>query len=103
MTQIRFTYRLSREADQDLEEIFDYTVRKFGLEQAINYVSEFEETFASLMANPELGRKRDEIRSDLRSFVKGNHTIFYRILKNHIRILRVLHGSRDIIKFFQLE
>jgi toxin ParE1/3/4 len=99
MTQIRFTYRLSREADHDLEEIFDYTLCEFGLEQAIIYVSEFEGAFVILVANPEPGRKRDEIRNGLRSFVKGNHTIFYRILKNHIRIVRILHGSRDIIKF----
>ncbi len=98
MTQARFTYRLSHEADRDLEDIFDYIVREFGADQAITYVSGFEEIFMSLAANPALGRKRDEIRNDLRSFVKGSHTIFYRILKKHIRIVRILHGCKDIIK-----
>lgn len=100
MNKTRFVYRLSREADRDLEDIFDYTVREFGINQAIAYVSGFEEVFISLTANPELGRKRDEIRNGLRSIVKGSHTIFYRVLRSHIRIVRILHGSRDIIKFF---
>ncbi|MEN6456756.1 MAG: type II toxin-antitoxin system RelE/ParE family toxin [Prolixibacteraceae bacterium] len=98
MTQSGFIYRLSQEADRDLEEIFDYTVREFGVDHAIAYVNGFEEVFVILVANPELGRKRDEIRNGLRSFVKGSHTIFYRILKNHIRIVRILHSCRDIIK-----
>ncbi|MDD4190230.1 MAG: type II toxin-antitoxin system RelE/ParE family toxin [Mangrovibacterium sp.] len=99
MIQPRITYRLSQKADRDLEEIFDYTVREFGVDQAIAYVNGFEDVFAGLAANPELGRKRNEIRNGLRSFVKGSHTVFYRIVKNHIRIVRILHGCRDIIKF----
>ena len=99
MSKAGSSYRLSREADQDLEDIFDYTVREFGVDQAIVYVSGFEEIIVSLAANPELGRTRVEIRNGLRSFVNGSHILFYRVLKNHIHIIRILHGSRDIIKF----
>jgi toxin ParE1/3/4 len=99
MNKARFTYRLSQEADRDLEEIFDYTVSKFGIDHAIAYVGGFEEVFVSLAANPELGRKRDEIREGLRSFIKGSHTIFYRVLKSRIRIVRILHSSRDVVRF----
>ena len=35
-------YELSPEADNDLEEIFDYTEREFGLDQAIAYVAAFD-------------------------------------------------------------
>jgi toxin ParE1/3/4 len=100
MNQARFTYRLSGDADRDLEDIFGYDTREFGIDQAVDYVSGFEGVFVSLAANPELGRKRDEIRKDLRSFVKGSHTIFYRVMKNHVRIVRILHSCRDIIRFF---
>lgn len=99
MNKAGFRYRLSQEADRDLEDIFDYTTHEFGIDQAVSYISGFEEVFMSLAANPGLGRKRDEIRNGLRSFVKGSHTIFYRVLESHIRIVRILHGSRDIIKF----
>ena len=99
MNKAGFRYRLSLEADRDLENIFDYTARKFGIDQAVSYVSEFEEVFVNLAANPGIERKRDEIRIGLRSFVKGSHTIFYHVMKSHIRIVRILHGSRDIVKF----
>jgi len=99
MSKGRFAYELSQKADQDLEEIFDYTVHNFGIEQAIAYVSGFEDLFVNLSNNPELGRKRNEIRDGLRSYVKESHIVFYRVQKGQIRIVRILHGSQDLLKF----
>ena len=96
----RKIYILSEIADKDLEDIFDYTFDEFGFEQAEKYLLEIEEIFQNLIANPQIGKKRDEIKQGLYSFPKDNHIIFYRILDNHIRIVRVLHGSRDISKYF---
>ena len=93
-------YILSEIADKDLEDIFDYTFDEFGFDQAEKYLLEIEEIFQNLNANPQIGKKRDEIKQDLYSFPKDNHIIFYRILDNHIRIVRVLHGSQDIPKYF---
>lgn len=94
------SYILSEIADKDLEEIFDYTFDEFGFSQAEKYLLEIEEIFQNLIINPELGKKRDEIKEGLYSFPKDNHIIFYRILKDHIQIVRVLHGSKDIPKYF---
>ena len=95
----RKIYILSEIADKDLEGIFDYTFDEFGFDQAEKYLLEIEEIFQNLIANPQIGKKRDEIKQGLYSFPKDNHIIFYRILDNHIRIVRVLHGSRDISKY----
>lgn len=92
-------YELSPEADQDLEEIFEYTEGEFGFDQAIEYLSSFDELLGKLVNNPELGKERKEIREGLRSILKEKHVIFYRILKNRIRIVRILHGSRDLRTF----
>ena len=94
-------YVLSAEADQDIEDIFDYTQKEFGQDQAIKYISEFEELFAQLNDNPKMGKARDEIKPGLRSFPKASHVVFYRMLTNNIRIVRILHGSRDIPHSFQ--
>lgn len=90
---------LSKAADADLEDIFDYTLEEFGLDQAISYVSGFDDVFETISENPEIGRDRKEIIEELRSLAKDRHIIFYRILSNHIRIVRILHGSRDFPKF----
>jgi toxin ParE1/3/4 len=99
MAHKRFSYELSQEADKYLEEIYDYTTEQFGIEQAIKYLLCFETVFENLCNNPESGRKRNEISKGLRSISNESHTIFYRILEDHLRIVRILHGSRDIIKF----
>ena len=96
----RKIYILSEIADKDLEDIFDYTFDEFGFDQAEKDLLEIEEIFQNLIINPQIGKKRDEIKQGLYSFPKDNHIIFYRILDNHIRIVRVLHGSRDIPKYF---
>lgn len=93
-------YILSEAADEDLEDIFNFTLNKFGFAQAEKYLLEIDDIFQNLIKNPELGKSRNEIKKGLYSFPKDNHVIFYRILEDHIRIVRVLHGSRDIPQYF---
>ena len=99
MTREGLFYELSPEADSDIENIFDYTVKEFGLEQAVSYTSQLDKAFAQILSNPKSGRERAEIRKGLRSIVQNSHVIFYRILKDRIRIVRILHGSRDLSNF----
>ncbi len=94
-------YRLSQEADIDLEYIFDFTQAEFGFDQAVSYLRDLDEAFLLLSENPEIGRVRDEIKVGLRSLPKHSHVIFYRVLEDHIRIVRVLHGRRDLPEFFE--
>lgn len=94
------TYLLSAEAEDDLGEIFDYTEQQFGIEQAATYLSGLEASLLAQVANPKTGRERNEIRAGLRSITPHSHVIFYRICDDHIRVVRVLHGSRDLPKFF---
>jgi toxin ParE1/3/4 len=54
-------YELSPEADRDLEDIFDYTERELGFNQAIEYLSGFDDLFGKLVSSPELGKEREEI------------------------------------------
>ncbi|MCG8309832.1 MAG: type II toxin-antitoxin system RelE/ParE family toxin, partial [Cytophagales bacterium] len=96
------TYELSQEADRDLDEIFDYTEAEFGFDRAVAYITQFDVIFEKLLDNPKLGKGRDDIKPGLRSFPKAEHIVFYRILKDRLRIVRVLHGSRDLPRFFQI-
>jgi toxin ParE1/3/4 len=95
----QFSYELSQQADNDLQEIFDFTALKFGEEQAIKYLTGFEELFGALCMHPDMGRSRTEIREGARSYCYVSHVVFYRIAGKRIRIVRVLHASRDIRKY----
>lgn len=92
-------YELSKPADQDLEDIFEYTEIEFGIDQAIEYLNGLESGFEQLIVNPELGRTRNDIKTGLRSISRSSHIIFYRLMSDHVKIVRVLHGSRDMINF----
>ena len=45
---------------------------------------------------PGMGRLRDELAVDLRSFPVGRYVIFFRPLSNGVNIVRVLHSARDL-------
>ena len=96
MSERNLFYELSSEADRDIVDIYNYTAQKFGFKQAITYVAKFDESFELLLDNPELGVSRKEIRVGLRCLVHVNHVIFYRVMVDRIRIVRVLHSRRDI-------
>ncbi len=93
-------YELSTSAEKDLEDIYDYTVAMFGLNQADSYLLEFKNSFELLSKNPQIGRARNEIKRGLYSITKDNHIIFYRIIKYRLRVVRIMHGSRDLPQHF---
>jgi|SRR5690606_10047127 len=92
---------VSQKAHQDIRELYEFGSQKFGKDQALRYVEELNLYFQLLSQNPYLGRERSEIRKGLFSFPYTSHILFYRIFKNHIRIVRVLHGSRDLNKYYK--
>jgi toxin ParE1/3/4 len=96
------------EADQDLVEIALYTATtQESLEAARTFVWMLKEKFTLLTDNPDLGRAREEItglrtvnRNSLRSFPVNKYVVFYEPMEDGVRILRVLHASRDIMDIF---
>lgn len=56
-----------------------------------------------LAQNPYIGRIRDELLPELRSFPFRNYLIFYFPLTNGIDVVRILYGRRDIERIFQEE
>ena len=89
---------LSEEADNDIEEIYEYGKFHFGTTQAIQYLVGLNNHFESIANNPHIGKDRGEIRDGLFSFPYNSHIIFYRKLKSYVRIVRVLYGGRDFVK-----
>ena len=86
---------ISRRAASDLAEIADYTIAEFGIEQARKYRDLLHSCFQSLLDNPSLGRRAEELAPGLRRIRQQAHVIFYRPAGGTILIVRVLHHSRD--------
>ena len=91
--------RFLPEARADLHEIWDY-IAEDDVEAASRFVDLVEGKCTLLGRSPEIGRTRDELAPDLRSFPVGKYVIFYRPVKGGIEIVRVLSGWRDIPALF---
>ena len=52
-------YRLTRQAQSDIKDIYRYTVEYFGEEQAREYLDGLEYSFDLLTDNPKIGRLWD--------------------------------------------
>ena len=94
-------YFLSRDADEDLQNIFNYTQGSWGEAQATTYMHELFARFDLIARTPAIGRVRPELGEDIRSFPYGQHVVFFTVWQGEIAILRVLHGSRDVDAIFE--
>lgn len=90
-------YKISKEALNDLERIWLYTIENWSVEQADRYFSLIFNEIEFLAKRPDSGKDFSHIRKGyFRSKVKS-HFIFYKINKKEIlEIIRILHQSMDI-------
>lgn len=86
---------ISRQADNDLVSISQFTTAEFGESQARKYRDQLRACFASLLDNPHLGRSAQEVAPQLRRIRQQAHVIFYVATPEDILIVRVLHHSMD--------
>ena len=89
-------FKISYEVQNDLENIWLYTYETWSVEQADRYYNLILDEIEYLAENPDTGKDYSHLRKGyLRSKVKS-HFIFYKINKNLIEIIRVLHQQMDI-------
>ena len=94
------SYRLSRLAATDLQEIAEYTIERFGVEQARRYRDGLKTCFVQLADNPALGREAEMLIRGLRRFEHQSHVVFYISEPENLLIVRVLHSSMDVPRHF---
>jgi toxin ParE1/3/4 len=97
-------YRLSRQAESDLEEIARY-IASDSPESAGRVLDALRAAFRDLADQPELGMLRDDLRPGLRLFVPGKparrYLIFYYPTADGIEVSTVIHGARDWQSLFE--
>jgi toxin ParE1/3/4 len=89
------SYTLSGEADADIENIAEASLRQWGLTRAEKYILGLHETFQMLVEFPDLGRDASHIRSGYRKIETASHSVFYRKIEDGVLIVRVLHQRMD--------
>lgn len=95
-------HRLARQARQDLDDIWVYLARESGSEAiADRQIDAIIERFHLLADHPRIGRARDDnLGRGRRSFPVDQYVIVYRVVSRDVRILRVVHGRRDLHALF---
>jgi len=84
-------FKLTRNAETDVDGITDYTLRTWGERQCARYVDALESCFRDLAHTPSLGRACEHIRQGLMRQEQGKHVVFYLPKPYGVRIIRVLH------------
>lgn len=83
-----------------MDDIWVY-IAEHNFDAAEALMGKFRQRFLSLARTPGLGRRRTELRSDLRSVAVGNYVVFYRELEPSVEIVRVLHGAMNLPDYFR--
>jgi plasmid stabilization system protein ParE len=93
--------RLSPYVPGDLEEIADY-IAQDSPRQAIRLLRELRLRMKEIAKKPVLYQLRPEIGSEARLAVMGSYVILFRISSNTVRIERVVHGSRNLLRLLEV-
>jgi len=92
------SYRLSKRAEKDLENIAVYSIKNFGIKQARLYRDGLFKTFDMICAFPMIGSNQNHIKKNVRRQVYESHSIYYHIDANAIFILRILGPGEDPLR-----
>jgi len=94
---------IAQAACADIDEIWVHAATEWSIEAANRLRESIGKQFSLLHRNPFAGRSRDELSSGLRSLPSGKYLIFYRVESDAVRVIRVIHGMRDLpAKFREL-
>lgn len=92
-------YRISKQAIDDLNDIWVYTFQKWSKEQADRYYDLLIDEIEFIADNYLIGKSVEQIRKNYRVTKAKSHLIFYRKTENEIvEVVRILHQRMDVKK-----
>ena len=88
-------YQLTGEAQSDIREIRDYTIRNWGIQQSTDYLTRLRQVLTNLAEMPGIGQHRaEDLGAGVYSFPYVSHMVYYSTANTGIIVLAVLHQSR---------
>ncbi|WP_417443704.1 type II toxin-antitoxin system RelE/ParE family toxin [Joostella sp.] len=95
-------YRISKQAIDDLNDIWVYTFHKWSKGQADRYYELIIDEIEFIADNYLIGKSAEQTRKNYRATKIKSHLIFYRKVENEIfEIIRILHQRMDIKKLLK--
>ena len=79
----------------DLRDIHDY-VAENAPPRADALANRLVDRVELLLAHPHAGQDRPELGRGIRSLSESSYLILYRLARDEVLIIRILHGARDI-------
>jgi len=86
---------VSPRAEADLDDIWEYTIDRWGERQAEIYLRLIKEAMGVVAADPKAGRMYGNVRPGYRRYSVGSHLLFYQVTRTAIVVVRVLHQRMD--------
>lgn len=84
-------YRLTRQAEPDLLDVFLYGLETFGHLQAQTYAASMEDCLQLLAQNPRIGRLAPSLGPEVRRHQPVSHVILYEKVAFGVLVLAILH------------
>lgn len=90
MLRIEYT----KQAQNDLNNIKDYTLLNWGSLQSVNYILELHQTVTMLAENPLIGISREDVLAGVHSFPHKSHLIYYFFDEEKLEVFTILHQTQ---------
>lgn len=95
------SFRVSKDAAEDLDEIFLYWARRASPRVADRLIDAIAERFWLLGEYPDAGKTAANMGSGAKCFPAGRCLIYYRGSRHGMEILHVFHGAREQVRAFR--
>ncbi|RPH29625.1 type II toxin-antitoxin system RelE/ParE family toxin [Buttiauxella warmboldiae] len=89
--------KLTPKAEADLEAIWNYSFRQFGLEKADAYIGRLAAVF-DILASHDIGTHRAELGENIFSLPVEQHMIYFVPSHSVVTVIRVLSQSQDTLR-----
>ncbi|EFN4431380.1 TPA: type II toxin-antitoxin system RelE/ParE family toxin [Escherichia coli] len=88
---------LTPKAEEDLEAIWDYSFRQFGIVQADAYIGRIAAVF-DVLAMHDIGTHRPELGDNISSLPVEQHMIYFVSSQSVVTVIRILSQSQDMAR-----
>ncbi len=96
------TYELTREAAEDVVEIYVASSVNYGRSQAETYQAGLIQKLELIGDFPHMGRRHRRRGVELRVVPHGVHVIIYRVIEDDVAlVLRIFHQREDWFRFLR--